>query len=118
MSKDFFQLFKVFNMNDSKIYVGNLSYEVNSDDLHDFFSQYGELAEVKLITDRETGRSKGFAFLSFATGEAAQAALAANGVDLKGRNMKVNMAKEDNRRRGGGGAGGGGGRRQTTDSRW
>lgn len=99
-------------MKQPKIYVGNLAYEVTSDDLQDHFGRYGEIAEVKLIMDRITGRSKGFAFVTFATDQAAQDSLASNGVELNGRKMKVNEAKEEVRRSGGGGGGhrGGGGR--------
>ena len=98
-------------MSQCKIYVGNLSYQVSQEDLNDFFQQYGQIAETKLIRDHETGRSKGFAFITFASQDAAQSAIAANGKDLDGRPLKVNMAKEDNRRTGSGGGGGGGGRR-------
>lgn len=94
-------------MSQSKIYVGNLSYDATQDDLHDFFSQYGEITETKLISDRETGRSKGFAFITYADAAHAQEALAANGTELMGRTLKVNEAREG---QGGGRRGGGGGR--------
>lgn len=91
-------------MSNSKIYVGSLAYEVTSDDLQDYFSQYGNIAEVKLIIDRETNRSKGFAFITYADQQAAQSALAADGDELQGRKIRVNMAREDNNgRRGGNG---------------
>lgn len=95
------------NQSQNKIYVGNLSYDVTSDELQDFFGQYGETPEVKLITDFGSGRSKGFAFITFANQQQAQASLAANGVELKGRTMKVNLARDrdNNRRRGAGGNG-------------
>ena len=100
-------------MNQSKIYVGSLAYETTADELQDFFAKYGEIAEVKLILDRETGRSRGFAFITYADQQGAQAALDANGQDLGGKTLRVNMAREDGGRRGGaggaGGAGGGGG---------
>jgi cold-inducible RNA-binding protein len=110
-------------MKQAKIYVGNLSYDVSSDDLQEHFGRYGEIAEVKLIMDRATGRSKGFAFVTFATEQAAQDSLASNGVELSGRKMKVNEAKEEGQRSGGGGGnyrgGGGGGRgRDDGNSRW
>jgi len=91
-------------MNQNKVYVGNLSYSTTSDDLTAFFSQYGEITELKLISDYD-GRSKGFGFVTFATQEAAQASLAANDTELQGRKIKVNIArdKEEGRRGGGGG---------------
>lgn len=82
-------------MKQSKVYVGNLSYDVTAADLQDHFGQYGEIADIKLIIDRATGRSKGFAFVTFVTEQAAQGSLASNGVELSGRTMKVNEAKEE-----------------------
>jgi RNA recognition motif-containing protein len=87
-------------MSQSKLYVGNLSYSTTDSELQDFFAQYGNIQELKLIFDRETGRSRGFAFVSFTTEEETEKALAADGVDLGGRKLKVNRAKEE-------GAGGG-----------
>ena len=89
-------------MSQAKIYVGNLSYSTTQDDLEDKFSQFGEIAEVKLITDFQTGRSKGFAFITFAEDSSAQEAVSLNETDLDGRNIRVSIAKEDNRRSGGG----------------
>lgn len=89
-------------MNQAKIYVGNLSYQTTSDALSDAFGSYGEIVELKLIMDRETGRSKGFAFITFGNSDAAEAALSLNGTELDGRRIKVSIAKED---RGGGGGG-------------
>jgi RNA recognition motif-containing protein len=95
-------------MNQSKIYVGNFSYSVTEEELNEFFSQYGAIQELNLIKDRETGRSRGFAFISYESQQSAQNALAANGNEFKGRNLTVNMAREERR----GGAGGrDGGRR-------
>jgi len=91
----------------SRIYVGNLSYGVTQDQLVDFFTQYGEITDAKLITDRDTGRSKGFGFITFAEQSAVEAALVADGTELDGRKLKVNIAKEMERRTGGGGGGGG-----------
>lgn len=91
-------------MSQSKLYVGNLSYSTTENELTDFFAQYGSIKELKLIFDRETGRSRGFAFVSFDTEEETEKALASDGVDLGGRKLKVNRAKED-------GAGGAGARR-------
>ncbi len=104
-------------MSNSKIYVGSLSYDVTSDDLQDFFGQYGEIAEVKLIIDRETNRSKGFAFITYADQQGAQDALGADGEEMQGRKIRVNMAREDGDRRGGGG-GGRGGRGGGGGGRW
>ena len=98
-------------MSNSKIYVGSLSYDTTSEDLQDYFGKYGDIAEVKLIIDRETNRSKGFAFITYSDQQAAEAALAANGDELQGRKIRVNAAKEDTGgggRRGGGGGGRGG----------
>ena len=92
-------------MSQNKIYVGSLSYDVTADELESFFGQYGDIEEAKLIIDRETGRSKGFAFITFANQKAAQASLAADGTELQGRRIRVNIARDDNRRRGGGGGG-------------
>ncbi|MBT3581988.1 RNA-binding protein [bacterium] len=81
-------------MNENKIYVGNLSYNTTEQDLETEFSKYGELQEVKLISDMETGRSKGFAFLTYKTQEAMEAALEKNGEEIGGRALRVNKAEE------------------------
>ncbi|MBB72501.1 MAG: RNA-binding protein [Legionellales bacterium] len=94
-------------MSQSKIYVGNLSYGSTDEDLREFFAQYGDISEVKLITDRETGRSRGFAFVTFGNADAAKSALDADGTEFQSRRLKVSMAKED----GGGRRSGGGGNR-------
>lgn len=85
-------------MNQAKVYVGNLSYQVTEDGLRDFFSQYGTIEHLKLIKDHDTGRSKGFAFITFASDDEGVRALEANGVDLDGRKLKVNTAQEKQRR--------------------
>ena len=90
------------------IYVGNLSYEVNEEELRSTFSTFGEVSSARIITDRMSGRSKGFGFVEMPDNEAAQKAIAEfNGKDLKGRNMNVNEArpKEDRPRRSFGGDG-------------
>lgn len=81
-------------MQQNKLYVGNFPYSVSENDLRDVFSAYGPIEEVRLISDRETGRSKGFAFITFATQSAAESALEQNGKDLKGRALRVNVAQD------------------------
>lgn len=98
-------------MQQSKIYVGNFPYTVDESQLRDLFSPYGEIEELALIMDRDTGRPKGFAFITFSAQQAAEKALELNGKELGGRPLKVNMANEKPAGgRGGGGGGGGGGR--------
>ena len=78
-----------------KIYVGNMSYNTSEDTLRQLFAQYGEVASVNVITDRYTGRAKGFGFVEMATDDAARAAMAAlNGRDVDGRQLKVNEAND------------------------
>jgi RNA recognition motif-containing protein len=91
-----------------KLYVGNLSFSTTEADLREAFGKHGELVSAAVITDRETGRSRGFGFVEFADGAAADAAIQAmNGADLGGRSLRVNEAHD--RREGGGGRGGYGG---------
>jgi len=93
-----------------KIYVGNLSYDTTEDTLRDLFAQHGEVEEVAIVTDRATGRPRGFGFVTMPNANEAQAAIAAlNGTDMDGRSLNVNEARP--RVGGGGGGGGGGGRR-------
>ena len=96
----------------NKLYVGNLSYDTTEDSLRDFFSGDGRTAtEVALITDRETGRPRGFGFVTMDSDESAKAAIEElDGKELDGRALKVNEAKPKADRGGGGGGGGGGGR--------
>ncbi len=76
------------------IYVGNLSYDSTEDAVRALFEQYGTVQSANLITDRDTGRPRGFGFVEMEDGEAAQAAIEAlNGVELDGRTLKVNEAK-------------------------
>ena len=95
----------------SKLYVGNLSYDVNSSDLEQLFAQYGTVQSAEVISDRDTGRSKGFGFVQMGSDEEAQAAISAlNGQEHSGRSLTVNEAKPREDRPRGGGFGGGGGR--------
>ena len=103
----------------SKLYVGNLAYSVSNDDLHELFSQAGQVQSAAVVTDKFSGQSKGFGFVEMTTSEeAANAIRQFNDADLKGRNIKVNEAKPressfgggGNRDRNGGGGGGGAGR--------
>lgn len=96
----------------NKIYVGNLPFQLNEDDLANVFQPFGEIKEIALIKDRYTNQFKGFVFITFATQESAEKALSMDGKDFGGRPMKVNMARENERRPGGGGAGGAGGGRK------
>ena len=93
----------------NKLFVGGLSWNTSDDGLREAFSRLGEVTDAKVITDRETGRSRGFGFVTFANGEAAKEAIAKmDGADLDGRTIRVNEA-EDKPRGGGGGGGGRGG---------
>ena len=90
-----------------KIYVGNLTFDATDAELRELFSPHGEVQSAQVVTDRDTGRSRGFGFVEMSDG--ADAAIAAlNGQDFKGRNLTVNEAKP---REAGGGRGGGGGYR-------
>jgi cold-inducible RNA-binding protein len=97
---------------ESKLYVGNLPYNITEDELRGLFAQAGEVKEVALITDRATGRSKGFGFVEMATqADAEKAIQMLNNHDLGGRPLKVSMARPREDRGGGGGYQSGGGRR-------
>ena len=99
----------------NKLYVGNLSFRVTSEDLQEYFANAGEVQSANVVMDRETGRSRGFGFVEMASEDAANQAIAQfNGQEYDGRNMVVNEARprEDSRgggNRGRGGYGGGGG---------
>jgi RNA recognition motif-containing protein len=118
-----------------RIYVGNLSFQTTEQDINDLFAQAGTVESVSLITDRDTGRSKGFAFVEMAAAEATEAINRFNGQELDGRALTVNEARprEDrggsrggfgggrggNRSGGGGGRGGfGGGGGRDRGNRW
>jgi RNA recognition motif-containing protein len=98
---------------ESKLYVGNLSYSTTEDDLRTLFAQAGNVKSVSVIKDRDTGRSKGFAFVEMTTDDEAQKAISMfNGQAFQERSLKVNVARpREDRPRGGGGGGGFGGPR-------
>ena len=92
-----------------KLYVGNIAFQTTEEELRQVFGQYGTVTSAQVVTDRETGRSRGFAFVEMSDG-ADQAIAAMNGADLGGRTLTVNEAKpREDRPRGGGGGGYGGG---------
>jgi RNA recognition motif-containing protein len=96
----------------TKLYVGNLSFEVRDADLEGLFSPFGTIRSAQVVMDRETGRSKGFGFVEMgAEGEAQAAIEALNGNEFKGRNLTVNEAKPREDRGGNRSYGGGGGSR-------
>ena len=101
----------------TKLYVGNLSYDINKSDLEQMFAAHGTVASAQVITDRETQRSKGFGFIEMGSEQEAQAAIAAlNGKSIDGRALTVNEARPQEPRSGGGAGGprrgpGGGGAR-------
>jgi cold-inducible RNA-binding protein len=90
------------------IFVGNLSFNTVEDELRQLFQTYGQVDRVSILTDRETGRSRGFAFVEMANAEEGEKAIAAlNGTDVGGRTINVNEARPKTDRPGGGGGGGG-----------
>ncbi len=105
-----------------KLFVGGLSWDTTDDGLRQAFASYGEISEAKVITDRDTGRSRGFGFVTFAQDEDAKTAMAKmDGTSLDGKNIKVNEAQEKSPRGGGrpgGGGGFGGGGRGGGRNRW
>jgi len=93
-------------MSNNKLFVGNLSFNTTENDLQDAFAEHGTVEEVKLMTDRDTGRPRGFGFVTMSTAEEAQAAInALNGKQLDGRALTVNVAKPREERSGGSGYG-------------
>ncbi len=93
-----------------KLYCGNLTYGVSSSDLEQLFGEFGTVESAEVISDRDTGRSKGFGFVEMSSDSEAQAAAAAlNGREHEGRALTVNEARPREERRGGGGGGGRGG---------
>jgi cold-inducible RNA-binding protein len=94
-----------------KLYVGNLSFETTDEDLHQLFSQVGTVDSASMVTDRDTGRSRGFGFVEMSSKSEGEAAIAKfNGSELNGRSLTVNEAKPRGNRGGGFGGGRGGGR--------
>lgn len=82
----------------TNLYVGNLSFNTSTSQLETMFAEYGEVARAQVITDRDTGRSRGFAFVEMGSSDAAQKAISAlNGRDVDGRQLTVNVAKQRSR---------------------
>jgi RNA recognition motif-containing protein len=107
----------------AKLYVGNLSYDAGEEDIKSLFAKYGNVQTVSVISDRRTGRSKGFAFVEMSSSDEAQKAMELNGTDFMGRNLQIAEARPMEKRershsspRGGGFGGGGGGHRR--ENRW
>ena len=80
-------------MSNNKIYVGNLDYKMTDEDLRSDFSSYGDIQDVIVIKDHETGRSKGFGFVTFAEESAVEKAIELDGQELRGRQVRVNKAR-------------------------
>jgi RNA recognition motif-containing protein len=100
-------------MHMTNIFVGNLSFQTTQDQLHEVFAAYGTVERVNIITDRDSGQSRGFAFVEMTEANDAQNAISQlNGAELNGRTMNVNEARPKTAGGGGFGGGGGGGRRE------
>ena len=107
----------------TNIFVGNLSYQTTQDDLHAAFAAYGSVERVNVISDRDTGQPRGFAFVEMANDDEAQQAIEKfNNYQMGGRNLTVNEARPKERFGGGGGGGGfgggGGGGQRRREPRW
>jgi RNA recognition motif-containing protein len=101
------------------LFVGNLSFQTTQGDLNALFEPFGEIARIELMTDRDTGRSRGFAFVEMSSEESAAKAIAGlNGKEVDGRALNVNEAKPKPERSGARGGGFGSGGRQRRESRW
>lgn len=99
-----------------KLFVGGLSWGTKEESLRQAFEEFGELAEVKVVTDRDTGRSRGFGFVTYANPDDAEEAVRKmNGVELDGRTIRVDRAVDKKREDGGGSRGGRGGGRDRED---
>ena len=92
----------------TKLFVGNLPFDATEDSVRSLFTAHGTVESCKLISDRETGRPRGFGFIEMSNADASRAMQALNGQDFQGRALKVNEAQERERSGGGGGGGGGG----------
>ena len=91
----------------NKLFVGGLSWNTGDSELREAFEKFGAVEDAKVITDRDTGRSRGFGFVTFSNGDDAQSAMQSmDGTEFDGRNIKVNEAQERAPRGGGGGGGG------------
>jgi cold-inducible RNA-binding protein len=102
-----------------KLFVGGLSWDTTDDGLRQAFASYGEITEAKVITHRDTGRSRGFGFVTFARDEDAKTAISkVDGTSLDGKTIKVNEAQEKSPRGGGRSGGGFGGGRGSGRNRW
>ncbi|CAO1940704.1 unnamed protein product [Urochloa humidicola] len=104
-------LFNAARLMSTKLFVGGLAWGTDDQALRDSFATFGEVTEARIITDRDTGKSRGFGFVNFSNSDAAKDALAMDGQELQGRNIRVNFANErpaGSRGGGGGGFGGGG----------
>jgi len=101
------------------LYVGNLDFGATEESIRSLFAPHGTVEKVHLVTDRETGRSRGFAFVEMAEGDADKAIAALNGTNVGGRALNVNEARPKPERAGGGFRGGNGGApRQRSEPRW
>lgn len=100
-------------MPDTNLYVGNLPWDTTKEELAARFAQFGEVRGVRIITDKETGRSRGFGFVEFAAEKDAQAALVEDGQDFGGRALRVNIANRQSEDRPRNGNGNGNGQRKS-----
>ena len=96
----------------NKLFIGNLSFDTTEQDLKEMFGSYGEITEIKVPTDRDTGRARGFAFLTFEKQSSAEKALELNSTTLNGRSIRVDIATEKSKSSGGGRGGYGDSRRR------
>lgn len=103
-----FSFFRESRELSKKIYVGNLSFQTTEDQVREMFSEYGDVESVAYITDRDTGRFRGFCFVEMEASAADSAIEALDGQEFDGRNLRVNEARPREDRRGGGNRGGGG----------
>ena len=98
-------------MSENKLYVGNLSFNTTEDELSGLFQEYGSVGRATIVTDRDTGRSRGFGFVEMGSDQEAKAAIGGlDGAMVEGRNLQVSVARPRENNGGGGGRGGRGGR--------